>query len=90
MLLDKGNGPFNPKLLPPKSFRFIVIRSCATCGYLNTLDGDETDGSANCIRPNGDGSDCAITFDIGDGYYRQAVCDRWKAMPPTPTEARAR
>ena len=54
-------------LNPPKNYRPVKPRCCATCRLLFMAD-----GSCHCIRP--DGPD----FDAGDLLYWGYVCDYWQ------------
>mgnify|MGYP000937156215 CR=1 FL=1 len=56
------------ELLPPKNFRQIIPRCCATCRYLYN-DGE---GAFVCQR-----APDVIVFDVGDRNDLLAVCDRW-------------
>lgn len=72
-MIDKGNGPFNPKLKTPKNLRPYYAKICVNCVYLH-----DNHGFLNCIRPDDLGDDTAIAFDSGDLGYFYTTCDRYK------------
>lgn len=68
------------KLLPPKNYRYVVPRCCATCKHMNTLETEDRFGHTEyhyeCER------DERINFEGADleGLYL-AVCDRYTILP---------
>lgn len=56
------------KLLPPKNLRQVKQRTCVFFCRYGSYDGN---GSLDCARPG------VPSFDVGDGKYRTATCDRY-------------